>query len=84
VSQNDFICRNAYIWIGICELEVYEKKDNTTGSNKCISMCLLIVSRKSVQRHIFVLTGMDIFDMVSLITVHVVLFVLMCVHIKIL
>jgi hypothetical protein len=43
---------------------------------------LLIVSMESVQRHKLVLSGMDIADMVSLMRVHVVLFVSMCVHMK--
>jgi hypothetical protein len=30
VSQNDLISGNAYIWVGIYELEGYEKEDNTT------------------------------------------------------
>jgi hypothetical protein len=59
------------------------KKKTTQHRTINVFLCaLLIVSMESVQKHTLVLSGMDIVDVVSLITVHVVLFVLMCVHMK--
>jgi hypothetical protein len=61
------------------------KKKTTQQRAINVFLCvLLIVSMESVQRHTLVLSGIDILvvDMVRLITVYVVLFVLMCVHMK--
>lgn len=59
-----------------------KKKTTQQRAINIFLLVLLIVSMESVQRHTLVLSGMDIVDMVSLITVHVVLFVLICVHMK--
>jgi len=58
-----------------------EKTTQQKAINVFLSV-LLIVSIESVQRHTLILSRMDIVDKVSLIIEHVVLFVLMCVHMK--